>query len=205
MIDHILIGMYAFTHSYIGIIVKPYETYRRIVKDGTLYELFPIGILLSLYFATNALVKAPAFRPFVLTRHFMKTSIAVVVTACFASFVLWTIGKAFGGKGEYKRFLLAWAYTLIPTLCWFLFASLLYICIPPPRTTLPSGIALSIVFLTVSSVLFFWKIILSYLALRFGMKLDLMRIFGILVVSLPIVGIYSFGMYRLGIFRVPFL
>jgi len=53
--------------------------------------------------------------------------------------------------------------------------------------------------------LFFWKIILSYLALRFGMKLDLMRIFGILVVSLPILGVYSFGMYRLGIFRVPFL
>ena len=205
MVDSLVVGTYSFARSCIGIISRPYETYRRIIAKGTLYELFPIGVLLSLYFATNALVKAPAFRPFVLTRHFIKTSISVAVTALFMSILLWSVGKLFGGKGEYKRFFLGWCYTLIPTLLWFLFTSILYVLIPPPRTTLPTGIALSVVFLTISAVLLFWKIILSYLSLRFGLKLDLLRIFGILLVSGPIIGLYSIGMYRLGIFRVPFL
>jgi hypothetical protein len=205
MVDSLVIGLYSFARSCIGIITRPYETYRQIIAKGTLFELLPMGALLSLYFATNALVKAPAFRPFVLTRHFIKTSVSVVITALFVSWLLWTIGKLFGGKGEYKRFFLGWSYTLIPTLTWFLFTSVLYVLIPPPRTTLPAGIALSVVFLTASAVLLFWKIILSYLSLRFGLKLDLLRIFGILLVSGPIIALYSVGMYRLGIFRVPFL
>ena len=205
MIDKIILGFYSFARSIIGIITRPYETYRRIISKSSLWELIPIGLLLSLYFGTNALVKTWAFRPFTLTRHFMKTSVAVVVTAIFVSFLLWSLGKLFGGKGEYKRFFLGWCYTLIPTLCWFLFTSLLYIVFPPPRTTNPSGILLSVVFLTVSAVLFFWKIILSYLSLRFGLRLDLAKILGILFFSLPIIGLYSIGMYRLGIFRAPFL
>lgn len=205
MVDSFVVGVYSFARSCIGIITRPYETYRQIIAKGTLFELFPIGVLLSLYFATNALVKVPAFRPFVLTRHFIKTSVSVVVTAVFVSWLLWTAGKLFGGKGEYKRFFLGWSYTLIPTLVWFLFTSLLYVFIPPPRTTLPTGVLLSVAFLTISVVLLFWKIILSYLSLRFGLKLDLLRIFGILLVSGPIIALYSIGMYRLGIFKVPFL
>jgi len=205
MIDACIVGLYSFARTSIGIVTRPYETYRRIIDKGMLFELVPIGILLSLYFATNAIVKAPAFRPFTLTRHFIKTSVSVVITALFVSLLLWSVGKFFGGKGEYKRFFLGWSYTLIPTLIWFLFTSLLYVFFPPPRTTEPAGIALSVVFLTISTVLFFWKIILSYLSLRFGLKLDLFRILGILVVSGPVIALYSIGMYRLGIFRVPFL
>jgi hypothetical protein len=205
MSDPLLVAVFSFFRTVIGIVTRPYETYRRIINKGTLFELVPIAGFLSLYFAVNALVKAPAFRPFVLTRHFVKTSASVVVTAVFVSLLLWSVGKCFGGKGEYKRFFLGWVYTLIPTLCWFFFTSLLYVIIPPPRTTHPTGVALSLVFLTISAVLFFWKIILSYLSLRFGLKLDLARILGILLVSAPIIAIYSIGMYRLGIFRVPFL
>jgi len=205
MAEALILSVYSFMRSCIGIITHPYETYRRINGKGTLLELVPMAALLSLYFATNAMVKAPAFRPFVLTRHFIKTSVSVVVTALFISLLLWGVGRLLGGKGEYKRFFLGWAYTLIPTLAWFLFTSLLYVFIPPPRTTLPTGVALSVVFLTVSAVLFFWKLILAYLSLRFGLKLDLIRIFGILLISAPVIGLYSVGMYRLGIFRVPFL
>jgi len=205
MFDSLIVAFYSFARSFIGIITRPYETYRKIIDKGTLWELFPIGALLSLYFGINALVKVPAFRPFVLTRHFVKTSVSVVVTAFVISFFLWGIGRVFGGKGQYKRFLLGWSYTLIPTFFWFLFTSLLYVIVPPPRTMHPTGIALSIVFLTLSAVLFFWKIILSYLTLRFGLKLDLLRILGILLVSAPVIGLYSIVMYRLGIFRVPFL
>lgn len=205
MTDILIISFYSFSRTLFGIITRPYETYRRIILKGTLWELVPIGALLSLYFAVNALVKAPAFRPFVLTRHFIKTSVSVAVTAVFISFLLWSIGKIFGGKGEYKRFFLGWSYTLIPTLCWFFLTSLLYVLIPPPRSTHPTGIALSVVFLTISTVLLFWKVILSYLSLRFGLKLDLARILGIFLCSSPVIVLYSIMMYRLGIFKVPFL
>lgn len=205
MSDILIVSFYSFARTLVGIISRPYETYRRIILKGTLWELLPIGVLLSLYFAINALVKTPAFRPFVLTRHFVKTSLSAIGTAIFVSLLLWAIGRLFGGKGEYKRFFLAWCYTLIPTLAWFLFTSILYVVIPPPRTTHPTGIALSLVFLTISGVFFFWKIILGYLSLRFGLKLDLVRILGILLVSGPIIMLYSIGMYRLGIFRVPFI
>lgn len=205
MSNILVVSFYSFTRTLVGIISRPYETYRRIIQKGTLWELIPIGLLLSLYFAINALVKTPAFRPFVLTRHFIKTSLAAFVTVIFVSLLIWSLGRLFGGKGEYKRFFLAWAYTLIPTLAWFLFTSILYVIIPPPRTTHLSGIALSLVFLTISAVFFFWKVILGYLSLRFGLKLDLARILAILLVSCPIVGLYSIGMYRLGIFKVPFL
>jgi hypothetical protein len=205
MEERSVVIFYSFIRTCIGIVTRPYETYRRIYKEGSLGELVPIGMLLSLYFAVNALVKAPAFRPFVLTRHFIKTSISVTIAAVFMSFLLWKVGTWFGGKGEYRRFILGWAYTLIPTLCWFIFTSVLYVLIPPPRSTNPTGIALSVVFLTLSSVLFFWKIILSYLSLRFGLKLDLIRILGILLVCAPMIGVFSVGMYRLGIFKVPFI
>ena len=205
MSDALIVSLYSFIRTLVGIVVRPYETYRRIILKGTSWELLFVGALLSVYFTVNAIVKTPAFRPFVLTRHFVKTSVAVLVTALFVSWLLWIVGKCFGGKGEYKRFLLGWSYTLIPTLCWFFFTSLLYVIIPPPRTTHPTGGALSLVFLTISAVLFFWKIILSYLSLRFGLKLDLVRILGILLICAPVIGIYSIGMYRLGIFRVPFL
>lgn len=205
MSNTLLIALYAFVRSVVGVVIRPYETYRKIISAGTLWELVPLGMLLSLYFAVNALVKAPAFRPFVLTRHFVKTSVSVAVTALFVSFLLWKIGMWLGGKGEYKRFFLGWAYTLIPTLCWFFLTSLLYVLFPPPRTTNPSGIILSVIFLTISTVLLFWKIMLSYLSLRFGLKLDLLRIFGVLLVSGPIIALYSIGMYRLGTFKVPFL
>ncbi len=203
--DTWIVVAFGFARSLVGIATRPYETYRRILKEGSELEFVPIGLMLSLYFAVNALVKAPAFRPFVLTRHFIKTSIAVTVSAVALSLLLYGVGRLFGGKGGYRRFALGWAYTLIPTLCWFIFTSVLYVVVPPPRTTHPSGIALSVVFLTISSVLFFWKFILSYLSLRFGLKLDLVRILGILLVCTPVIGGYSVLMYRLGIFRIPFI
>lgn len=196
---------YSFARTMLGIIVRPYETYRKIIQSGLIYELVPLGGLLSLYFAVNALVKTAAFRPFTLTRHFAKTSGAALVSAILLSFLLWKLGSLMGGKGRYKNFALAWGYTLVPTVCWFLFTSMLYVLLPPPRTTNPTGIAFSFVFLTISTVLLFWKIILSYLALRFGLKLDLIRIFGVIALAAPFVVIYSIGMYRLGIFRIPFI
>jgi hypothetical protein len=188
-----------------GIIIRPYETYRRIVNTGAPWEMVYIGACLAMYFATAAIVKTSQFRPYLMTRQFILLGAAASATFLLAVFLFWQVGRLFGVKVRLRGFMLGWAYTLIPTVMWFWMTSLLYVAIPPPRTTSTMGILFSIAYLLISGVLLFWKIMLSYLSLRFGLRLDLVKILGVCAIVLPILGIYSYGMYRLGIFRIPFI
>ena len=205
MVQQLLASGIAFGRNMVGIITRPYETCRRIAVRGTLWELVYIGVILIFYFATAAIVKTSLFRPFLLTRQFVLLGAATLATFLFAVSLFWQVGRWFGAQGNFRGLILGWGYGLVPTLVWFWMTSLLYVAIPPPRTTSPLGIVFSIVYLLISATLFFWKIILSYLSLRFGLRLDFAKIIGVCAVVLPILGAYSFGMYRLGIFRIPFL
>jgi hypothetical protein len=189
----------------IGLVTRPYETYRKIANHGSLWELAPLTLLIASYLGIASVAKIAAFRPYMLTKQFVVLGIAVMITYGLVAGLLWIVGKMAGGKGELKNVLLGWAYTLIPTTIWFLATSLLYVLIPPPRTGRPLGILFSVLFLLFSSILFFWKIILSYLTMRFSMKLDLLRICFVFCIVIPIMIAYSMGMYRLGIFKIPFV
>jgi len=203
--DQLIASSVACSRTIIGIAVRPYETYRRIVARGSGWELLYLGALLAAYFAVASVVKTAAFRPFLLTRQFVVLGLATIVAYVIAVAVLWQASRFFGGRGELRALAIAWAYTLIPTLIWFLSTSLLYVVIPPPRTTSPQGIAFSILYLAYSAMLFFWKAILAYLTLRFSMKLDLGRIVAVFTIAAPLLGLYSVWMYRLGIFKIPFI
>jgi len=205
VVDQLLIAGVSFGRNCIGIVLHPYEAYRRIVREGSLYELIYITSLLIFYFALASVVKVAAFRPFLLTRQFIVLVSAVVATYCVVICLLWLVGQKMGGKGTLRGVAIAWGYTLVPTVLWFFVTSLLYVVLPPPRTTSLAGIALSALFLAFSATLFLWKLMLGYLALRFGLKLDLARILVVVAVVGPVVGIYSYGMYQLGIFKVPFV
>lgn len=195
----------SFGRNFLGIITKPYETYRRIVDRGQLRELLWVGVLMALYFGIASIVKTAAFRPFLLTKQFMVLAGGAAVSFILVVATLWQTTRLLGGKGTLQGFVLAWGYTLIPTFFWFLGTSLLYVILPPPRTNRPEGVIFSAVYLVLSATLFFWKFMLGYLTLRFGAKLDLAKILVTLVIALPIIGIYSVLMYKLGIFRVPFM
>lgn len=177
-----------FGRSVVGIATRPYETYRRIVERGSLWELACITVLVSLYCFSARIQVAP-----------------VVLTYLVTVGLFWWIGNMMGAKGRLSGFMLGWGYTLIPTLMWFLGTNLLYVLVPPPRTTSPQGIVFSVLYLLFSATLLFWKVILAYLSLRFGLKLDLAKISLVAAFVLPILGIYSVLMYRWGIFRIPFL
>lgn len=205
MTGSFLVGCIEFIRSSVGLVVRPYETYRRIVQKGTLWELFPLGFLLSCYFAIASLVKTAAFRPFVLTKQFILIALSVIVTYGITVSLLWTCGKLVKGTGSLQKVALAWGYTLLPTLLWFLGTSLLYVLFPPPRTGRPLGVLFSVIFLIFSAALFFWKTILTYLTLRFGMRLDLWRILTVFGIVGGFMVFYSIGMYRLGIFKIPFI
>lgn len=201
----LLAGGIAFVRNIVGIILRPYETYRKIVAKHTLWELGYLAVCLAGYFSLSSVVKTAAFRPFLLTRQFVVLAASAGATYIGAIGMIWTIGKKLGGKGTLGGVAVAWGYTLIPTLVWFLITSLLYVFLPPPRTTSTAGVFFSIVYLIFSATLFWWKLILAYLTLRFGLRLDLQRILLVALVAAPVVVLYSIGMYWLGIFRVPFL
>lgn len=143
--------------------------------------------------------------PLLLTLHFGKLFWGIIFTFIFAWGVIYFVGKLFGGKGNPSNIFYPWFYSLIPTLLWFLTASFFYFLLPPPRTDSPKGQLFSLVFITVSITLFYWKGMLYYLTLRFGHKLSLGRIILSTIVILPLAFLYSLFTYKLGLFRIPFI
>lgn len=201
----LVLGGVAFGRHFLGIITHPYATYRRLVEKGSWWELVYIGLLLAFYFALASLIKTAAFRPFLLTKHF-----AVLAAGAAGSYLVvvttwWLLMRLLRVQGQWRTLAVAWGYTLVPTVVWFLATSILYLLLPPPRTTRLEGVIFSILYLVFSAMLFYWKLTLAYLTLRFGMRLDLVRILAVWGVTLPVLATYSFLMYRWGIFKVPFL
>ena len=201
----LLCALIAFIRNVIGLVTRPYETCRRIVDHGGFGELVYVAILLAVYFAFASLVKVAAFRPFLLTRQFILLAAATGMTYILAVTLFWTAGKLVGSEGKFKGLAVSWGYSLLATLTWFLATSLLYVILPPPRTTSTAGVAFSVLFLIFSATLFFWKATIAYLTLRFGLRLNLGKIFTVFALTLPVLGLYSYCLYRVGIFRIPFL
>ncbi len=201
----LIVALVEFSRNIIGLVTRPYETCRRIADRGGFGELVYVAVLLSVYFAFASLVKVASFRPFLLSRQFIVLCAATGGTYLFAVALFWTAGKLVGAHGRLKGLAVLWGYSLLPTLLWFFTTSLLYLLLPPPRTTSVQGILFSVLFLVFSTTLLLWKMTIAYLSLRFGLRLGLGKILVILVVSLPILGLYSYWLYHLGIFRIPFL
>lgn len=205
MISAFLIGALGFARNTLGVAVRPYETYRRITARANLVELLFLTLVVALYFAASALIKTASFRPFLLTRELLALSFGAGGGFVLTLAVFFFVGRLMGGVGRLTTLAVLWGYTLLPTVFWFLATSVLYLILPPPRTQSVAGIAFSVVYLVFSSMLLAWKVTLGYLTLRFGMKLDLVRIVGVVLVGAAAWGLYSLLMYRLGIFRIPFL
>jgi hypothetical protein len=186
-------------------IMHPYEAMRAVVKRSKLSELVPLFCFVLFYVALASVVKIQEFRPFFLTGQFLILVFWIGISYGLSVFFLWHIGRIIGGRGTVRSLAVSWGYTLVPTLAWFFTTSLLYVILPPPRTSGVLGIGFSFIYLCFSAAVFLWKGILVYLSLRFGMKLTLPKIFVVLAVFLPAAGLYSVLLYRFGIFRVPFL
>jgi hypothetical protein len=193
-----------FLRHLTGIVGRPYETYRELALVRYPLEAVFLIIGITGYLAWVSLIRK-GIHPFFVTLHFGKLFWGVFFTFIFAWGILYFVGRLFGGKGKPRSLFLPWAYSLLPTLVWFFLTSLLYIVLPPPRTKLFSGQLFSIIYIAISLTLFYWKTMLYYLTLRFGHKLDLIRIILVSLITFPIGGLYSLLVYKLGIFRVPFL
>lgn len=201
----LVVALSAFVKNVIGLVTRPYETCRRIADYGRPGELVYVAILLAIYFAFASLVKVAAFRPFLLTRQFVVLAAATGATYMLAVALFWGASKLVGAQGKLKGLAVSWGYSLLATLAWFLTTSILYVILPPPRTTSAAGVLFSVLFLIFSATLFFWKATIAYLTLRFGLRLGLGKIIIVLALTVPVLGLYSFCLYRLGIFKIPFI
>jgi hypothetical protein len=201
----LIVALVSFGRNIIGLVTRPYETCRRIAEKANPWELTYVGVVLTLYFVLASLVKIAGFRPFLLTRQFIVLAGAAGVTYCLVVGLFWGIGRLVCISGRLKSLAVLWGYSLLPTALWFFVTSILYVLLPPPRTTSMQGILFSVLFLVFSITLFLWKMTIAYLSLRFGLRVGLGKILVVLAVALPVLGAYSYGMYRLGIFRIPFI
>lgn len=195
-----------FGRNTIGCINKPYVTYRRLADGKT-----PAGqtawIFLAIigYFGFASLIRTGVKNPFVLTFKFNSLVVAAVIGFAGMIFLIHNIGGLISKHSRIETIFILWSYTLLPTLVWFLATSVLYILFPPPRTMTFPGKLYSLVYLVFSFTIFSWKLILYYLTLRFGLRIDLWKISMMTVLITPFVVAYAIVMYKTGIFRIPFL
>jgi hypothetical protein len=191
----LLVALFAFGKNCVGLVTRPYETCRRIVEKANPVELIFVGILLAIYYLFAFFVKIASFQPFLFA----------CVTYCLVVGLFWGIGRLLGATNKMQGLAVLWGYSLLPTTLWFFVTSFLYLVVPPPRTTSAQGVIFSLLFLIFSTTLLFWKGTITYLSLRFGLRLGLGKIVLVLGISLPILAFYSMEMYKLGIFRIPFI
>lgn len=204
--SQILRASILFCRNTVGCINNPYVTYRKLADEKTEWGSTIYILLFSAgYFLFASLVRTGLRNPFLLTIQFNTLLLGGLLGFLFFVLSLFLLGRLVGSTGSLKSLCILWAYSLLPTLMWFFTTSFLYILLPPPRTVSFLGKLYSVLFFSFSLALFLWKVILYYLTLRFGLRIDLPRIMFVSVaVVLEVVG-FALIMYRLAIFRIPFL
>lgn len=204
--SYVILSCLSFLRHLIGIITRPYETYRELTKAMFPIEAVFIGFLILAYIGLASLLrKGLNVGPLFLTLYAGKVFWGILFTFIIAWGSLYFIGKLAGGKGTPVSLFLPWAYSLVPTILWFLLTSFFYYILPPPRTQAITGKLFTVVFITLSLGLFYWKGMLYYFALRLGHKLSLAKIILVSSIIFPLGIIYSFFTYKLGLFRIPFI
>lgn len=189
-----------------GCINKPYETYRKLSHYTYHYQVVFLLFLLLFYALTVGTIKAGIHNG-VLNIAFKSGEITFtsIVSYFFSVFILYSAARFLKGNGSLLNIATLWAFSLLPTLVWFLGSSFSYFLLPPPRTPSLPGQFFSAIFIAFSLGCLIWKCILYYLTLRFGMKLDALKILLVTTLVTPIFMMYSLLFYKLGIFKVPFI
>lgn len=182
----------------------PYVTYRELLKANPLQLIF-IFLLVGSYFFFISPLKLKTLHPLLLTLNTGRLFSIAVMSYLAICLVFYFLGILLKGKPSLRSIAITWGYSLIPTLIWFFATSIAYLVLPPPRHETILGKAFSLLFITFSISLFFWKGMLYYLTLRFGLQLDLKRIVGASLIFFPLLFSYAYILYKMSVFKVPFI
>lgn len=201
---HVIAGIVSsflfFLRRLIYLVVSPYKAMREISKDDDMLQVLYIFICVVIYFFFANNLRTYPHEPWIL---FVMTVIHYLITVTY--FALFTILSTKEHHIKIAPFLLLFSYALIPTLLWFIINSVLYAMIPPPRTPSFLGKGFSLLYVSFSIGMLLWKIIVTYLAIRFATGLRFFRIVYSIILYLIAVIPYSLLLYSLQFFRIPFL
>lgn len=195
-----------FGRNLIGSINTPYITYRKLASEKIdLRQTVFIPMFVILYFVFVSTLRSGIRNPYLLTVKFNLLVLASIFGFLIMLGLFYIGSSLVGGKRDLRKIYTLWIFSLIPTLIWFFATSILFLFLPPPRTMSVFGKLYSVVFISFSTSVLLWKVILYYLTLRFSLRVDLWKIIQISAVVAPFIFIYSLLMYRMGIFRIPFI
>jgi hypothetical protein len=181
---------------------------RKITQEKDWWQVIIICGLVYAYFIFANIVRKKTLQPLIISSSSFVSFVFFLLT-----FFL-TVGFfCFMGKKICRdvinhvstSLIFTFSYSLLPTLIWFFSTSFSYFVLPPPRTYSILGQSFSLVFISFSLVLLFWKIILFYLSLRFSLKFNFYQILYTTLLFLIWFWPYSVVLYKLKIFRVPFI
>lgn len=171
------------------LIFTPYKTMRRISIENDYLQLFWIALFILLYFTITGFVKI-----FIFTVLFFGTLA-----------LMYALGRGWKKVVKISNILFTFSYGLLPTTIWFYLSMALFYLLPPPRTPSLQGKVFSVLYVSFSLSLLLWKLILTYLAIRFSLKLGFYStMFVLILYILCILSISYFG-FTLGLSKVPFI
>ncbi len=183
---------------FILLIFTPYKTMRSIHTEKDYSQVGIIILFVFAYFQLANKAKQLFFPSLLAPAVFiLQFSLTIIF--------LYAVSRLLNSKANLRSFIFTISYSLIPTLIWFTFNSLLYRLLPPPRTVSLPGKAFSIFFITFSISLLVWKFILVYLAIRFSAKMNFFSIMYVILLFLCVFIPYSLFLYHFHIFRIPFI
>jgi len=171
------------------LILTPYRTMRKISLETDKLQIFWIAFFLVTYFLTVGLVKILTF---------------IVLFVSTILFML-AVGISLKKKIKISSMLFTFSYGLLPTTIWFYMSLVLLYLLPPPRTQSLQGKVFSVLYVSFSLSLLLWKIILSYLAIRFSLKLGFYSTMIALIFYIGFIAILSYFGLTLGLSKVPFI
>lgn len=189
------------SNRFVGLILNPYKTMRKISLEKDYWQP---GIIIGLIFIYFKFIYYLRDKIYPATFIYVSFVINFFLTVTF----FYLVSKLFSkNKKEviFSNFLFTFSYSLLPTLVWFLLTSFLFIFIPPPRTFSLLGKGFSIFFITYSSSLLIWKLLLFYLAVRFSSKQNFYKVIYMILLYLLWFTPYSIFLYSFKLFRIPFI
>ncbi|MFN4212967.1 MAG: hypothetical protein ACK4FL_03350, partial [Microgenomates group bacterium] len=128
LIIELIVSLIFVIKNFFLLIFYPYKTMRRLSLNFDLYQLVIIFLLVFSYFKFAYFLKD---KPFPATITFYVFLINFLDNVFFFYF----LGRIFEKQAVFSSLIFTFSHSLFPTLVWFGTTSVLYILLPPPRTT----------------------------------------------------------------------
>ena len=192
----------------VRLIIKPYATMRSLAQDFDIYQIFIIFLSVYGYFVYARIIRLQSFHVFLASSSAVISFVYFVLTFLLVMLFTYAVGcvlvavKAARPR-PFRALVMLSAYSLLPTLIWFLMTSTLFVLVPPPRNPTFLGMGFSMVFIVLSTTLLLWRLVLWYLTLRFYYRAQFYTIVIVMLVFMGWFVPYSIVMYHNDIVRSP--